>query len=151
MEALAVGIIAGLIASGLALFFHKIYLRIIRPWYEERVYKDTEIEGRWKITYQNVEDLTEEIVTLSRVAHAVSGTILVTKGPDNGKTYSLSGEFKNSLLTAVYSSADKLALDRGAFVLQLISNGYGFKGQCSYYHDDHQIISREVTWTRVGS
>lgn len=151
MEALGVGIVAGLIASAMALFFHKIYLRIVRPWYEERVYKDTEIEGRWRIVYQGVEEDTEEIVELRRIAHAVLGEIMVTNGPDRGKAYTLSGEFKNSLLIVNYCASDKLALDRGAYVLQLINNGYGFKGQCSYYHDDHEIISRACTWRRLGS
>lgn len=149
MEELGVGIISGLIASALVVFFHKIYMRIIRPWYEERVYKDTEIEGRWRIVYDGVEDQTEEVAVIERIAHRIEGMITVVKGPDSGRTYVLSGEFKNSLLTANYSAADRLALDRGAFVLQLTNNGYGFRGQSSYYHDSHSIVSRECVWDRI--
>ena len=151
MEALGVGIVSGIVTSLILLFFQKIYLKIVRPWYDERVYKDTEIEGRWKIVYPEIDELTEEVVDLKRSAHDVCGALTVLKGADAGKTYSLSGEFKNSLLTINYCSTDRLALDRGAFVLQLTNNGYGFTGQCSYYHDSHSVISRSCAWSRVGS
>lgn len=113
------------------------------------MYKDTEIEGRWRIVYDGVEDQTEEVAVIERIAHRIEGMITVVKGPDSGRTYVLSGEFKNSLLTANYSAADRLALDRGAFVLQLTNNGYGFRGQSSYYHDSHSIVSRECVWDRI--
>jgi len=151
MESLGIGVVSGIVTSALIFLFQIIYLRIIRPWYDERVYKDTEIEGRWKIVYEGVEDLTEEVAELKRNAHHVTGTITVLKGPDAGRTYSLVGEFKNSLLTVNYCAVDKLALDRGAFVLQVTKNGYGFSGQCSYYHDSHAIVSRTANWTRLGS
>ena len=151
MESFGVGVVSGIVTSMILLLFQRIYLKIIRPWYDERVYKDTEIEGRWKIVYPEIQEQTEETVTLQRSAHQISGTVTVVKGADAGKTYSLVGEFKNSLLTVSYCATDKLALDRGSFVLQLTNNGYGFTGQCSYYHDSHSVVSRACVWSRVGS
>lgn len=151
MEELAIGIIAGLVTAAILFFFHEIYLKIIRPWIEDRVYKDARIEGRWCITYPEIDDGIEEQATLVRAAHKVTGQINCSKGPDVGKIYAVQGTFRNLLLTLTYTSADTSALDRGAFVVQLNGNGTSFSGRSSYYYDvDHSIQGAACVWRRIS-
>jgi hypothetical protein len=41
------GLIGGLVATFLTLVIRRMWLSIIVPWYEERVYHDAHFEGRW--------------------------------------------------------------------------------------------------------
>jgi hypothetical protein len=42
------GLIGGLVATFLTLVIRRMWLSIIVPWYEERVYHDAHFEGRWE-------------------------------------------------------------------------------------------------------
>lgn len=128
MEEIGIGIISGLLASFIVFVLTYLYINAIRPWFENCVYKDIRIEGSWKIIYQNMKEPAEEYASLERTAHAVRGSITAVKGPDAGKTYSVIGEFKNSILVLSYNAADKSTLDRGAFVLLIAGNGEKFIG-----------------------
>ena len=44
------GLIGGLVATFLTLVIRRMWLSIIVPWYEERVYHDAHFEGRWEGT-----------------------------------------------------------------------------------------------------
>lgn len=150
MDELTIGVVSGLVTTVLVFFLHKIYLHVIQPWIENRVYKDARIEGRWCITYPELKEQVEEQATLNRVAHRITGQITCSKGPDSGKVYNVEGTFRNLLLTLTYTSADPAALDRGAFVLQLNGNGSSFSGRSAYYfNNDHSIVDAACTWHRL--
>jgi|SRR5688500_7716113 len=151
MDELAIGVISGLVATFLVFVFHRVYLSIIRPWIEDRVYKDARIEGRWCIKYPSIKsEEVEEYATIRRVAHRITGQITCTKGPDSGKIYNVEGSFRNLLLTLTYTSADPAALDRGAFVLQLNDNGSNLSGRSSYYFNgSHSVVDAECVWRRM--
>ena len=150
MEELAIGVTSGLVATFLVFVLHKFYLAVIRPWFEDRVYQDARIEGRWCINYPEMPEV-EEQVTLQRAAHKITGQINCSKGPDAGKIYEIEGTFRNLLLTLTYTSADSAALDRGAFVVQLNGNGTSFSGRSSYYYnEEHSIVGAACMWHRIG-
>jgi hypothetical protein len=44
------GIVSGLIATFLALVARIYWSLAIVPWYEERIYRDARIEGKWRST-----------------------------------------------------------------------------------------------------
>jgi hypothetical protein len=147
MEALGVGIVSGLVVTLIVVVFRGLWIAVIQPWYEERIYRDAKIEGQWKSTYANSDD--EELIELKRKGHRVSGVITVTQGTDHGKAYNLDGTFKNLILTASYSAMSQSSLDRGSYTLMLIHNGQKFKGHCAYYCDEeNQILSEECEWER---
>ena len=49
LSSLSIGVIAGLVATFFSAVLYKIWLSIITPWFEEIIYKDAKIEGRWEI------------------------------------------------------------------------------------------------------
>ena len=150
MDELVIGIVSGLVTSLMIFVFHSAYRSMIKPWIDDRVYKDAKIEGRWCITYPEMPEV-EEQATLKRTAHKVVGQINCSKGPDAGKIYNIEGSFRNLLLTLTYTSADATALDRGAFVLQLNGNGALFLGRSAYYYNgDHSIVDAVCKWDRIG-
>jgi len=150
--ALLNGVIGGLIATTIALFFREVWIKIITPWYENRVYRDAHIEGTWKAKFSNDTYTDEERVEIYRVGHAVTGTITVTNGKNEGRTYNFIGSFRNLVLIATYHSKNESLLDRGTFCLLLTKNGNQLEGKCSYYSDSTKSIDHsDYVWEKIIS
>jgi hypothetical protein len=74
------GVISGLVASGLLLFFSSFWSSSIVPWYEERIYKDARIEGKWRgVDVVVFEGETHGSVGLAMVARTLR--VLYTSWP----------------------------------------------------------------------
>jgi len=63
----------------LVFIFNNVWKKIIEPWWEERLYRDVEIEGTWIATYPDSTTGCEEIVEMKRNGHRVYGTIVGAK------------------------------------------------------------------------
>ncbi len=139
MDSLTIGIIAGLITTLFIVIFKSILDKTLIPWYEQRIYKDIEISGKWDAKYED-NDYGKELITINQTAHHISGTIITTTGEDKGNIYHFEGIFKNLILTASYSSINKSSIDRGTITLKIEENGNKLVGYCSLYDDDSQDI-----------
>jgi hypothetical protein len=129
------GTVGGVVATILCIFFAEVlWKRIIVPWYEERVYKDSKIEGTWKGMVAGGKVQTPDIVELRRIGHNVSGTMHVS-GHRAG-IYMLEGSFKNLILSVTYAAIDRTQLNRGSITLMLKENGAQLIGKCVHY-DGH--------------
>ena len=148
MDQITIGIVAGLITTFIVVVLRQIWIGIIQPWYENRVYQDAEIEGKWHGSYKDTED-GEELITIKRTGHKITGTITTINGADKGKKYIFTGSFNNLILTAAYSAKDVASLDRGTYSLMLVNNGTKLVGHAAFYEDTtHKIITGECTWER---
>ena len=138
INSLTIGIIAGLITTLLIVILKSMFDKILIPWYEQRVYKDIKISGKWDAKYEA--NYGREIITINQTAHYISGTIITTTGEDKGNIYSFEGIFKNLILTASYSSNNRTSIDRGTITLRIEDNGNKLVGYCALYDDDSQKI-----------
>jgi len=134
---MANGIVGGLIATFLTLVIHRIWLTIIRPWYEERVYHDARFEGTWDAT-EVFSDTTPQqtgkfTIELRRQGHTVSATSTCIDGPDKGTVYKMEGTFNNLILTLTWTPMDKRSLERGTLAMKLTENGRRFVGHGAFY------------------
>ena len=145
---LLLGVVSGLIATFLTLFIRSYWNKIILPWYEERVYQDARIEGRWdgEIRFSDG-DVGNFTFNLKRTSHKISGEMI---DRDSGKLYSLEGEFGNIILTLTYRSTVLQAFDRGCFSFLLKRNGRQLDGHGAFYYSpEHRIDSAPITLSRV--
>jgi len=143
------GIIAGIIATAIIVFLRQIGLKIIRPWWEDFLYDDARIEGTWKSKTDYSGYVEIEVWKLEQIGHSIKGTVTVMQGDDQGKTYTIEGKFKNLILTGIYTSTDKSAIDRGTINLMLVNNGHTLTGHGTYYYDpDHIIKTINYTWQK---
>lgn len=152
-QSLLLGVSSGVVASALVLLIGFGWKRGIEPWWENLVYKDAEIEGRWNATMIFDEDGTsgeeKELWELKRHGHYVTGTVTVITGTDRGRTYKLEGTFRNLILAATYENTDKRAIDRGSITVMLIENGTKFHGYMAYYYDgSHKVLPAEYICVR---
>jgi hypothetical protein len=130
------GIISGLIATFLAVVVRTFWMRAVVPWYEERVYRDAKIEGRWRsrVEYSDApEDWDEFIVEITRMSHRVESLLTCVDGANKGNVYKFSGTFGNLILTGSYASIDPARLARGTLTLRLIKDGQAMEGYGAVY------------------
>lgn len=132
--ALTVGIVASLISVLLSLFFREVWIKILVPWYEERLYQGAEIEGVWHATTKYEDGgSNESIYTIERKGHRIWGEIHAPIGIDKGKKWKFHGRFRDLILTAIYESTNQRILDKGSISLMLNHNGEKLTGYLIYY------------------
>jgi len=149
-EAVISGLVSGLLVTLFVVVFHAWWVKIIVPWFEDRVYKDARIEGKWLALYPTTIELRQENVSLSRHGHEVKGNIICSTGPDEGEKYSVHGSFRNMILVLIYETSDMAKTDRGTLTLKSVSNADRLEGTLSAYTDDTDSIeSVPVIWFRT--
>jgi len=80
-------------------------------------------------------------VEMKRIGHKISGRIIEIGGASNICSYSISGTFKNLILSGCYETTSKDNIDRGALSLMLLENGKKLEGFFSSYSDGgHRIV-----------
>lgn len=148
-ENLVAGLISGLVVTLFVVIFRAIWNSIIVPWFEERVYKDVQIEGKWFGLYPTSVDLRRDVIVLKRHGHKISGTLTCVKGNDEGDEYSLRGSFRNLVLPLIYESTEREKTDRGSITLRAINNGERLSGKIAFYNTSKDSISSgNIIWFR---
>lgn len=143
------GLVSGVLSSLLVLAGAKYWRAVVIPWYEDRVYKDVMIAGRWESLGQEHGETFTETVKVRQRAHHVSGEITY-RVDDKLIEYQFDGEFKNLILTARYWVKEESNLDRGTFTLMLKNNGQTLKGFYAWYlPEDNDVISGNYEWKRA--
>lgn len=148
-ENLLAGLVSGLIVSLIILVFRQLWDKLIVPWFEECVYKDVHIEGRWYGLYPETSEPRQDTIMLKRHGHTVSGIVLCKNGADEGAEYSLCGSFRNLILPLTYESINKSMTDRGTITLKSIKNGEVLRGKIALYNTVTDTIdSAQIEWFR---
>lgn len=148
-DAIAAGLISGAIVTLSVIVFRSFWKSVVVPWFEDRVYKDARIEGKWFSLYPGDQPYRQETIVLERRGHAIRGTMICTNGADEGDSYSLSGSFRNLLLPLIYESSDRSRIDRGTITLRSTDDGRGFSGRLAAYgSQDDEVFSARVVWFR---
>ncbi|EJK2117039.1 hypothetical protein [Vibrio navarrensis] len=146
---LVVGLVSGLVVSFIVLVVGRAWRAIVEPWFEERVYKDLHIEGKWYSLYVDTDDYRQEAINLKRHGHSISGHMICKTGADDGEEYSLCGSFRNLLLPLTYEASDKKKSDRGTITLMSTHNGERFVGEVAMYETKtDSICTGHVIWFR---
>jgi len=165
MEVIGISIFSGLITTFIVLFVTLFWKSVILQWYENFLYRDAKIEGRWygksdyfdKETDAGLLDIKHKSISnfytidISRTGHTINATMTCTDGWEQGRTYILQGTFKNLMLTATYDPEDKTSMERASMTLILKSNGRRFLGFVSMYMDEFDLISPgRMIWDKQG-
>lgn len=145
-----IGITSGLVVTLFVLVFRSFWNSIIIPWVEDRVYKDVKVEGKWYGLFPNQEDLRQDVITLKRHGHEITGTMICTKGGDEGEEYALRGSFRNLILPLTYEVTDTSQTDRGSLTLKCIRNGERLSGYLATYNTFRDVIEPcSIIWFRT--
>jgi hypothetical protein len=146
------GVLSGIVATFCWWFGSQVLNKMILPWYRTQRYQGVLIDGEWNGYYTDMSSPDSPhscCIHLNQEATLISGEIIETDGPDKGKRYSISGEFRNSILTLIYQESNLSRIDRGTIALYLKENGTAFEGFTVYYSDsENSMKQRSYRWTR---
>jgi hypothetical protein len=146
---IVVGLISGLTVSFIVMVLGQLWKGMVEPWFEERVYKDLHIEGKWYSLYVNSVDFRQETINLKRHGHTITGTMMCTIGADDGEEYHICGSFRNMLLPLTYEATDKKKTDRGSITLRSTFNGERLVGKIALYETRFdEVETGQVVWFR---
>ncbi|MFQ2499072.1 hypothetical protein ACK31U_04145 [Aeromonas caviae] len=100
--------------------------------------QEPEKEKHIKIAISSVPIIVR--VEIFRTGHKINGRIIEIGGASRVHTYTISGTFKNLILSGCYETCSRDHIDRGALSLMLKNNGKVFEGFFSSYNDsEHKI------------
>jgi hypothetical protein len=146
-SSLLAGVVSGVIVSVIVFACRVQWLRVLQPWYENRLYKGAKIEGLWSTTINFPDNVANTFrIELQRVGYSVHGSVLCVSGYSEGETYEFSGTFKDLILTGSYQVRGR-GLERGPLTLMMIGGGLKLKGYLSYYdNDQHSVNAAPCEW-----
>ena len=151
MATLGSGIVSGVLATFLVLICLSIWNKIIVPWYEDKVYKDIRIDGKWLIEEEEYGIKYASMTIIKQTAHRVYGEITYIDEPDL-PLFMFYGEFRNLILTATHCAKTKTNLDRGTFTLMVKEDGRVMEGFYAWYPaGGTEIIQGPYKWIRQVS
>ncbi|MGL4318688.1 MAG: hypothetical protein ACRCTL_19020 [Pseudomonas sp.] len=154
-----IGVISGLATSAIGLVIRSLWINSIKPAYENTIYRDAKIEGKWHgiMVFEYDDNLDEHknsgtneyIMEVYRQGHSISGMFLGTSGGDEGRVFDISGSFRNLIFTTIFESKNKQCIERGTLNLMLKSNGSRLEGFYTNYEDDtHSIFAQKIVFSR---
>jgi hypothetical protein len=150
-ENIIAGLISGVVVTVLVLLTRQFWNSVIIPWFEDRVYKDVQIEGKWFGLFDKSDfgEDRQELITLDRRGHSIEGTMICTSGLDKGEKYSLKGSFRNLTLPLLYENSDPKKTDRGTITLKTMQSAEKLQGCISFYScREDSIRTSKITWYR---
>ena len=137
---IVLGATTGLVVAVILAICRGFLVKVILPWYENLVYHDVEIEGRWhgKANLGNRE--VERVWEIARQGHELTATVTSTLGFDKGQVFKMKGSFKNLILTGTYAHTDPARTDRGTYTLKLVGDGQKFEGVIAHYSVESEKV-----------
>ena len=137
-----IGGIAGNLIAALIIFVAGLYWsKVIRPWWDERIYQGVRIDGsRWQSETVANGQKRVGLWEITQRAHRVEGKISMIEGPTKGTVYGFKGEFKNNLLSGTFFRLSKTEIGRGTVVLQLQENGNRLEGYTVFYNPQTEKV-----------
>lgn len=141
-----VSVCSGIGVSFLLFLLNQFWKNTISPWYENQIYKDLCIEGKW---FCLSFEFRQDIINLERKGHSIEGTMTCLNGSEKGEEYIVTGSFKNLVLTLLYETKDKTKSDRGSITMMAKNNGTRLKGKIAFYDNNRDVISiGNTVWFR---
>jgi hypothetical protein len=146
-SSLLAGVVSGVVVSLIVFACRVHWLRVLQPWYENRLYKGAKIEGLWSTTINFPDNVTNTLrIELQRIGYSVHGSVICVSGYSEGETYEFSGTFNDLILTGSYQVRGR-GLERGTFTLMMVGGGLRLKGYLAYYdNDQHSVNGVQCEW-----
>lgn len=164
-SSIIIGVFSGLLTSAVLRVLKSLWDHNIKPGYENAIYKDAKIEGKWigRFVDEYEEDFEPDAeddddkpnrygLELERVGHAISGVLIGLDGGDAGRVFEVKGSFRNLIISGTFESKNKQCIERGCLNLMLKGNGLRMEGYLTNYEDnDHEVFASKILFCRNNS
>lgn len=149
-QGLVSGVISGVLTAVVLLLVTQYWIKVVRPWLENLVYKGVRLDGIWKASMEVKGQVKSESIVLKQRAHRITGIITYpedTKGSSH--TYALEGWFYDNTLTAVTEELGRARSDRGAVVMAFRPGlSIGTLEGIGVWFEGTKPVATSYIWTR---
>jgi len=155
---IVVGILAGILTTGILVLATYLIKKILIPWYQSVVYRGIIITGTWhavldpKVT--SADRRIENDMKVTQKGHIVRGvmtkrTTNIPTGKVLSEAFIMEGQLRDRLFYAIVYPKDKGRLSALAFLYQVEGSGDRLVGQRIFYHvQENKIESADETWEK---
>ena len=133
MLEILLGVISGVLTTGLLVLAAFIFNKGIAPWYQRFIYKGVQIEGSWIGKKETNGAIFTLKLDIKQSAHKIVGDAVVLKKAANGQEIIRSSCFKGELwegfLNGTLRSTDRTRLSFGSLLFKVCNGGSILKGR----------------------
>jgi hypothetical protein len=155
MDALLLGIVSSLVATGLFIGISEMVRRILLPWYADRIYRGVRIDGDWNLISLNSASSPQDFemeLHLKQSGDRVSGTYAHKPPKGRRDTYQLTAAIRDGYLLAYATPISNRHMDAISLLLYIhtklddlqLSGGVLFSGDPGKVKTIEQISFRLV-------
>jgi hypothetical protein len=150
-----IGVLSGVMTSGLIWTAVKIFNKIIIPWYQQSIYRGIDISGEWTSKKEYLgKVMVDQTIQISQKGHRISGSLISrNKIPSKGEdttSFFIEGEIFDNYVDIEYKTTDKKFIGRGSFLLKVKEGGEKLAGglvAIDRFSTDI-MTSQEIEWKR---
>lgn len=120
-----VGIVSSLVATAIFIILSELFRKVFIPWYEDRIYKGTRIDGLWKLSeIDNEEILSGSDMFFSLVQHGenIYGKYSHKSSDGEIDNYILSGKLRDMYFLSTAVPESKRLIDGISVLMHLDFN-----------------------------
>ncbi len=134
------GIVSGVITSGVLGFLTSFMKNTVLPWYKKLVYRGADVSGSWIAKRQNPRpdgssSLTTYTLTLNQKAEFLSGSFQIDYGSNDKSfisTFNVEGEYWEGYFTLIFRSSNKKEYSQGTMLMKAVQGGQGMEGHICF-------------------
>lgn len=157
-----IGVVAGVITYAIIGMAIKIFIVIIIPWFQTKIYRGHNIGGEWygydalvngvgEYTPKNID--SDSTIILKQYGNNISGELLLTTQPSGAKCrklFELKGSFVDTILVLNSKVKDSNNMGTGTLIMKLSENGNKLKGRYTFIsaHDWNTVATNNQVWVR---
>jgi hypothetical protein len=149
---LFLGIIAGILTSGLIFVSGLMVKQILVPWYQRVIYRGIDLSGNWEQVFQRTGATYRFDIRLRQSGHRLVGTLTKSKSgtkDDYVHVFNCSGWISDGFVILNLESADKSSLSLGTTLLKVYETGERLKGLLAHRGRQTDEIENEIPdWKR---
>lgn len=145
IESIVLGIVTGIITSGVLVLLSRIFSHIVLPWYQNILYSGIRVDGAWSSSDKGWAQTLE--LQLHQVANKITGTATLISEKQNGthkyegvRMFSVSGIIKDRFVELSFRHESLRRLGACNTLLEVVGDGRRMKGAFAFY----SVVSNRI-------
>jgi hypothetical protein len=149
------GVVAGVMTAHLIFLFGLLLSEVVRPWYQDLVYKGVDLRGRWVQEYESNGATYNFETLLEQNAHDLKGTTTITRfvggKHDYVQTFDVVGMTWEGFVMLNLRSKERKSLSFATGLFKVKERGKRLVGHLAYRASaTDEVESEKGNWERLG-
>lgn len=136
------GVLSGVLTSALIFLVRKIYLRVFLPWYEDRLYKGVQLDGKWEGETNDFKFLFELVQNGYRIKGLFGVEVKSSKPEDQYENlYKIKGHISDNYVVLEYWTMSRKRTGLGSFLLRVQDGGKKLMGSVVFVEEGEMDVN----------